>query len=126
MENPERSLELQLGDQPTKFTILLLRQSLGNFTEQFLELCQSKFVGSKFSVVHKNMMNLFMNTAVVFRFFNYVLLSDVYSIRVSLKSMFINGLNRELSLLVKKNKMEWETAHFRFSYSGTLALSHSR
>ena len=71
-------------------------------------------------------MNLFMNTAVVFRFLNYVLLSDVYSIRVSLKSMFINGLNRELSLLVKKIKMEWETAHLRFSYSGTLALSHSR
>ena len=97
MENPERSLKLKLGDQPTKFIISLLRQSLSNFTEQFLELFQSKFVGSKFSVVHKNMMNLLMNVTVVFRFLNYVLLSDVYSTRLSLKSMFINGLNRELS-----------------------------
>ena len=85
--------------------------------EQFLEIFQSMLVGSKFSVVHKNMINLFMNVIIAFRFFflNSVLLSDVDSTRVAFNCMFINGLNWDLSLLVKKIRMEWETAYFRFS-----------
>ena len=40
---------------------------------------------------------------------NSSLPSDADSILVAFNSNFINGLNQDLSLLVKRTKMEWET-----------------
>ena len=76
---------------------------------QFLGLFQSPLIGIKFSLEHKNLMNLFMTTTIDFRLFlNSGLFSDVDSTQVAFNSMFINGLNEDLSLLVKRTRMEWK------------------
>lgn len=40
---------------------------------------------------------------------NSCLPSDVQSTQVAFNSVFINGLKQDLSLLVKRTKVEWET-----------------
>lgn len=39
---------------------------------------------------------------------------DVEYIQVAFKSMFINRLNQDLSLSIKRTKVEWKTDHSRF------------
>ena len=67
---------------------------------QFLGLSQSLLTGTKFGLVHKNLMDLFTTTTIQIAFKeNSGLPSDADSIWVAFNS--INGLNQDLSLLVK-------------------------
>ena len=63
-ENPERSLELQPGDQPTNSLYDHLRQSMGDFFRQFFGPSQSLFLKQNSGFAHKNLMNLFMTITV--------------------------------------------------------------
>ena len=47
-ENPEKSLELQLGDQLANLLFDQDLQLLGDFIKQFLGLFQSLLIGTKF------------------------------------------------------------------------------
>ena len=80
--------------------------------EQFLGLFQSLLIGTKFKLAHKKsdepLHDYYNPIQNVFKG-NSGLLSDVDSTQVALNSMFINRLNRDLSLLVKRTRMEWET-----------------
>lgn len=53
--SPERSLELQLEDQSTN----LVYFQVWTITEQFIAPFQNLFLGIKFRLVHKNLINLF-------------------------------------------------------------------
>ena len=56
-------------------------------------------------------MNLFMILTINFRLFLkkiLVLFSDADSTQVFLNSLFIKGINWDLSFLVKKTRMEWK------------------
>ena len=46
-----------------------LRQSLGDFIRQFLRLFQSLLIATKFRLVHKNPISLFMTRTIDFRKF---------------------------------------------------------
>ena len=54
-ENPEASLELQLGDQSINYYMISFRQLLGDFMKQFPEIFQSLLIGTKFMLINKNL-----------------------------------------------------------------------
>ena len=68
-------------------------------------------MGRKFRLAHKNLMNMFRTITINLIVFkeNSSLPSDVDSIWVAFNSMLINGLNWNLSFLVKRSRMERET-----------------
>lgn len=81
--------------------------------EQFLRLSQSLSIGARFRLAHKGLANLSVHNyynrlQVVFKE-NSDLPSDVDSTRVTFNSLFINGLNKNLSLLVMRSRMGWGT-----------------
>lgn len=51
----------------------------------------------------------YYNLLLIFFKKNSGLLSDVDSTQISFNLMFINGLNQDLSLLVKRIRMEWKS-----------------
>ena len=55
--------------------------------------------------------HLFLNIIIDFLKENSGLPSDVESTHVTFNSFFVNGLNRDLFLLVQRTRMEWETMY---------------
>ena len=68
-ESPERSLELQPGDQPTTLLYDQAQANIANFNEQFLGIFQSLLIGRNFRFAHKYLTNLFMIITINFRLF---------------------------------------------------------
>ena len=112
-ENPERSLELQPGDQPAN---LLYNQASAisrwlhlAIPEAFPKAC---WVEQNLGLHRKHLMNLLYDSynrlQIIFNE-NSGLLSYVDSIQVVFNSMLIHGLKWDLSFLVKRTRMEWET-----------------
>lgn len=87
-------------------------QLLGDFTEQFLGIFQSLLIGTEFRLYTKHLMNLFMTTVINFRSLLkkiLVFLQMLIFYPGSFKSVFINGVNQDLCLTVKRTRMEWGT-----------------
>ena len=101
-----------MGDQPPNLLFdqaqAITRQLHGVILRAF-----PKPVGwNKFQVCTQNLINLFMILTIDFRLFLKKILaffSDADSTRVAFNFMLINELNCDLSLLVKRTRMEWET-----------------
>ena len=51
------------------YYMIRLEQLLGDFIKQFLGLFQRLLTGTKFSLAHKNLMNLFMTIIIDFKLF---------------------------------------------------------
>ena len=87
-----------------------LLQLPGNFIEQFLDLFLNLLIGTKFTFAHKNLTHLFVHITVDFRLLlKKILVSRCRFHSGSFNFRFINILKREISLLVKRTSMEWET-----------------
>ena len=108
--------------------MIRLQQSLGNFTEQILGLSQSLLIGTKFRLTLKILLNLFTTFIIHLRMFIKKILVFLQMLIPSryLLILFINRLNRDLSLLVIRTRMEWESTPTADLVNLANQLSHSR
>ena len=87
-----------------------LQQLPGNFVKHFLDLFLNLLIGTKFRFAHKNRTHLLVHITIDFRLLlKKILVSRCRFHSGSFNSKFINILKREISLLVKRTRVEWET-----------------